>query len=100
MNIKHKTQTLWEKILQSQSIEEERSNIDELTNFLKKKNLSFRVWQVSKNGEKKLLNNAVKPNQKKALNTIQVEIFFEKTEIYLSKWEPISTDNIWRLYFE
>ncbi|MGB0881269.1 MAG: hypothetical protein ACPGTO_11995, partial [Polaribacter sp.] len=72
MNTKQKIQTFWGRVLQSQSVEEERSNIDEFINFLNKKHLSFRLWYVLENGKKKLLNNIVKPNQKGVLDTVQI----------------------------
>lgn len=93
-------QTLWKQVLQSQSTEEERSNIDEFRDFLKTKDVSFRIWNHSKKGEKNILKNTVNFNRKQSIHFIGIEVLLHKSEVKLTNWKPKNTDNVWRLYFE
>ena len=91
--------TLWEQMLQSQSIEEERTLIEVFNNELIVKNIKFRVWHHLKTGQKTLLNEAINSNQKTDINEIGVMLFVNKTETQLPIWKPKANNNIWRLCF-
>jgi len=91
-------ENIWQKLLNSSSIEQEKEHIKQLTSWIHRKDGYIEVIAIDANNTHKSFNDFDIENEQ--LKHLNIDFYWKNKQFAGKNWTPKSIDNIWVLFRE